>query len=90
VAEIEALERLGADIVVPEEFETSIEIFARVLRLYGVPGDVIERGGTRSHFPQAPTRDRSDGHSGGARWYGSLSSRARVPVPAGRYRGAHW
>jgi len=43
VAEIEALERLGADIVVPEEFETSIEIFARVLRLYGVPGNVIER-----------------------------------------------
>jgi CPA2 family monovalent cation:H+ antiporter-2 len=43
VAEIEALQRLGADIVVPEEFETSIEIFARVLRLYGVPGNVIER-----------------------------------------------
>ena len=43
VAEIEALERLGADIVVPEEFETSIEIFARVLRLYGVPGNVIQR-----------------------------------------------
>jgi CPA2 family monovalent cation:H+ antiporter-2 len=43
VAEIEALQRLGADIVVPEEFETSIEIFARVLRLYGVPGNVIKR-----------------------------------------------
>jgi CPA2 family monovalent cation:H+ antiporter-2 len=28
---------------VPEEFETSIEIFARVLRLYGVSANVIER-----------------------------------------------
>jgi CPA2 family monovalent cation:H+ antiporter-2 len=43
VAEIEALQGLGADIVIPEEFETSIEIFARVLRLYGVPSNVIER-----------------------------------------------
>jgi CPA2 family monovalent cation:H+ antiporter-2 len=43
VAEIEALQRLGADIVVPEEFETSIEIFSRVLRLYGVPRNVIDR-----------------------------------------------
>ena len=34
VAEIEELERLGADEVVPEEFETSLEIFARVLRRY--------------------------------------------------------
>ena len=29
--------------MVPEEFETSIEIFSRVLRLYGVPGNVIDR-----------------------------------------------
>lgn len=43
VAAVEELRRLGADEVVPEEFETSIEIFARVLRLYGVPGNVIQR-----------------------------------------------
>jgi len=43
VREIEELERLGADQVVPEEFETSLEIFSRVLRLYGVPGNAIER-----------------------------------------------
>jgi CPA2 family monovalent cation:H+ antiporter-2 len=42
VAEIEALRGLGADLVVPEEFETSLEIFARVLRLYGVPSNVVE------------------------------------------------
>jgi CPA2 family monovalent cation:H+ antiporter-2 len=41
VAAIEELERHGADQVVPEEFETSLEIFARVLRLYGVPTSTI-------------------------------------------------
>jgi CPA2 family monovalent cation:H+ antiporter-2 len=37
VAEIPELQRLGADEVVPEEFETSLEIFARVLRRFDVP-----------------------------------------------------
>ena len=35
VVEIPELLRLGADDVIPEEFETSIEIFARVLTHYG-------------------------------------------------------
>lgn len=35
VVEIPELLRLGADDVIPEEFETSIEIFARVLSHYG-------------------------------------------------------
>ncbi len=43
VASIPELQRLGADEIIPEEFETSIEIFARVLRLYGVASNVIER-----------------------------------------------
>lgn len=43
VKEIEELERLGADQVIPEEFETSLEIFALVLRLYGVPMGTIRR-----------------------------------------------
>ena len=34
--------KLGADEVVPEEFETSIEIFTRVLNKYLVPQDQIE------------------------------------------------
>jgi len=38
VTEIPELSRLGADVVIPEEFETSIEIFARVLAHYNVPG----------------------------------------------------
>lgn len=37
VSEIEELQKLGADEVVPEEFETSLEIFARVLRKYDIP-----------------------------------------------------
>ena len=43
VAAMDELQKLGANEVVPEEFETSLEIFARVLRLYGVPRNVIER-----------------------------------------------
>ncbi|GIW43587.1 MAG: sodium/hydrogen exchanger family/TrkA domain protein [Candidatus Binatia bacterium] len=41
VAEIEELRRLGATEVIPEEFETSVEIFARVLRLLRVPRNII-------------------------------------------------
>jgi CPA2 family monovalent cation:H+ antiporter-2 len=41
VSEIEELTRLGADEVIPEEFETSVEIFARVLRRMHVPRNVI-------------------------------------------------
>ena len=37
VSEVDELHRLGADEVVPEEFETSIEIGARTLALYGTP-----------------------------------------------------
>jgi CPA2 family monovalent cation:H+ antiporter-2 len=43
VSEIGELMRLGADEVIPEEFETSLEIFARVLRLYGTPQETIAR-----------------------------------------------
>ena len=41
VAEIDRLYRLGANQVIPEEFETSVEIFARVLQEYHVPRNVI-------------------------------------------------
>ena len=36
VSDMEELYSLGANEVVPEEFETSLEIFARVLRRYGI------------------------------------------------------
>lgn len=41
-SEIEELLELGADEVIPEEFETSIEIFSRVLLRYGVDRHTIE------------------------------------------------
>jgi CPA2 family monovalent cation:H+ antiporter-2 len=41
VAEVEELRRLGANEVIPEEFETSIEIFARVLHKFDVPKNLI-------------------------------------------------
>ena len=41
--EMKALYELGAAEVIPEEFETSMEIFTRVLTKYFVPRDEIER-----------------------------------------------
>jgi CPA2 family monovalent cation:H+ antiporter-2 len=40
-AEVEDLLRLGANEVIPEEFETSIEIFAKVLHHYQVPKNLL-------------------------------------------------
>jgi len=39
--DIDDLHQAGADLVVPEEFETSIEIFSRVLQYYRMPSPVI-------------------------------------------------
>jgi CPA2 family monovalent cation:H+ antiporter-2 len=41
VAEVAELMRIGADEVIPEEFETSIAILGRVLRRYHVPANVV-------------------------------------------------
>jgi monovalent cation:H+ antiporter-2, CPA2 family len=43
VSELQPLFELGADDVVPEEFETSVEIFTLVLKKYLVPREEIER-----------------------------------------------
>lgn len=43
LVEVEPLYKLGVNEVVPEEFETSVEILSRVLRNYLVPQDDIER-----------------------------------------------
>lgn len=42
VLEVEPLFKLGANEVIPEEFETSVEIMSRVLKRFLVPQDVIE------------------------------------------------
>ena len=41
VAEIDRLYSMGVNQVIPEEFETSVEIFARVLQEYHLPRNVI-------------------------------------------------
>ena len=43
VREMEPLYRDGANEVIPEEYETSVEIFARLLRNYLLPQDAIDR-----------------------------------------------
>jgi CPA2 family monovalent cation:H+ antiporter-2 len=42
LSEIENFSALGANEVIPEEFETSVEIFSRVLRNYLLPKDEIQ------------------------------------------------
>jgi monovalent cation:H+ antiporter-2, CPA2 family len=41
VADIEDLLALGADDVIPEEFETSIQIFSRVLKMFHIPNSIV-------------------------------------------------
>jgi CPA2 family monovalent cation:H+ antiporter-2 len=41
LSEVNELRLLGATTIIPEEFETSVEIFARVLGEYEVPGNLI-------------------------------------------------
>jgi len=41
VAEVERLRELGADEIIPEEFETSLEIVERVLRVLCVPQNIV-------------------------------------------------
>lgn len=42
LAEVDDLKLLGADEVIPEEFETSVEIFSRVLHQYRFPNNMIQ------------------------------------------------
>ncbi len=42
-SQVEEMNAAGADQVIPEEFETSVEIFSRVLREYHIPNNVIEQ-----------------------------------------------
>lgn len=41
VTDIDDLITLGADDVIPEEFETSIQIFSRVLKMFHIPNSII-------------------------------------------------
>ena len=66
VADVDDLIALGANAVIPEEFETSVEIFSRVLREYHVPDHVVSqqeeliRSGTyRMLRERVPSRDEA-------------------------------
>jgi len=41
VTDIEELQALGADDIIPEEFETSIQIFSRVLKMFHIPNSIV-------------------------------------------------
>ncbi|MEN6375166.1 MAG: cation:proton antiporter [Smithella sp.] len=41
VADIDELVKLGADNIIPEEYETSIQILSRVLRMFHIPNSII-------------------------------------------------
>ena len=41
VSEVEYLRELGANEVIPEEFETSLEIVTRILRILSIPGNIV-------------------------------------------------
>jgi CPA2 family monovalent cation:H+ antiporter-2 len=43
LSEVKVLQELGADEVIPEEFETSVEIFSRVLKKYLIPKGTVEQ-----------------------------------------------
>lgn len=65
VASMEDLRNLGASEVVPEEFETSLEIFSRVLRRYGVPRSSIRAevdAVRKDHYDVLRDRARPFGH----------------------------
>jgi len=56
--EADVLRNLGADEVIPEEFETSVEFFSRMLKKYLIP-----RGNGGGRYPGYPGRylPRSEG-----------------------------
>ena len=82
VIEIPELSRLGANDVIPEEFETSIEIFARVLAHYNVAREEIERlvGGIRASHYQALRPGEGEAVAPKVAFTGSLGAMPQMHV----------
>jgi CPA2 family monovalent cation:H+ antiporter-2 len=82
--EVEPLAALGADQVIPEEFETSLELTGRVLGLYGAPPHVVERekATLRREGYGLLRGDADHGHST-LEALRELPGVNRVPVPPG-------
>lgn len=86
IAEMEPLYKLGANEVVPEEFETSIEIFSRVLRNFLVPQDQIEQCVgeiRRGSYDMFRTMSRRHSHAVGIAGYLSGAEIATFRVKKG-------
>jgi CPA2 family monovalent cation:H+ antiporter-2 len=84
--EVEPLYKLGANEVVPEELETSIEILSRVLRTYLVPQDDIEQcvAGVRSDgYEMLRSMSRRHSHAVGISGYLAGAELATFRVKAG-------
>ena len=82
VIEIPELSRLGANVVIPEEFETSIEIFARVLAHYNVAREEIENlvGGIRASHYQALRPGEGEAAAPKLAFTGSLGAMPQMHV----------
>ena len=84
--EVEPLYKLGVNEVVPEEFETSVEILSRVLRNYLVPQDDIEHciAEVRSDgYEMLRTMSRRHSHAVGISGYLSGAELATFRVQQG-------
>ena len=88
VVEIPELVRLGANDVIPEEFETSIEIFARVLAQYGVSRQEVDRLEDRIRASHYEALRGGGGPDLGAVAGVPQMAAARIRLPAGsRFAG---
>lgn len=86
ILEVEHLYKLGVNEVIPEEFETSVEILSRVLRNYLVPHDDIERyvAEVRSDgYDMLRSMSRRHSHAVGISGYLSGAEIATFKVQAG-------
>jgi CPA2 family monovalent cation:H+ antiporter-2 len=86
IAEMEPLYQLGVNDVVPEEFETSVEIFSRVLRAYLVPHDQIDHCIAeirRDSYQMFRTMSRRHSHATGVTGYLSGVELATFRVRSG-------
>ena len=72
LSEVDDLYALGADAVIPEEVETSVEVFSRVLEQYGVPRETLVKHARRIR----------------AERYGLFRGGRPIPTPAAPAEGA--
>ncbi len=86
VVEVEPLFQLGVNEVIPEEFETSVEILARVLRTFLIPQDEIEQHifeVRRDGYGMLRTMSRRHSHAVGIGGYLSGAELATFKVQSG-------